>query len=266
VERVLQPQGLEVRVDAAAAGVLAHAIMRRFYEEFIGQTGQPRLTPGLLAEARGVHASVAEEAARAVRAVSVSEEVQVRATVRQTWRLLEADATLLPGMTPVYREWAFGMPDEPESFGDFLLRGRVDRIDADDTRLVVTDYKLGGISHTRAHTHFASEGLVQLPLYAAVAARRLGRAAAGGVYRSMKGGKPRGFIDTSIGDGAFVRTDRVDAAAAQAVISGAIERTREAVGGMRAGRIDAEPPSAGCPGYCAARTFCAEWRPGDGRA
>ncbi|MDO8880432.1 MAG: PD-(D/E)XK nuclease family protein [Coriobacteriia bacterium] len=265
VERVVRPRELDVRIDAAAAGALAHAIMRDFYNEFIVHTGEPRLTPALLAGAREIHTRVAGAAAEGIRAVSAAEEIQVRATIRQTWQMLAADAVLLPGLAPAYREWAFGMEDEPEPFDGFLLKGRIDRIDTDDRSLVVTDYKLGGIDHTRAHARFADEGLVQLPLYAAVAARRLGLTVAGGVYRSMNGGKPRGFIDTALVDGSFVRNDAVDEAAARQVVADAVERAAEAVADMRAGRITPAPPERGCPAYCSARAFCADWRPAHAR-
>lgn len=265
VERVVRPRELDVRIDAAAAGALAHTIMRDFYDEFTLRTGEPRLTPRLLTEARVIHTRVASAAAEGIRAVSAAEEIQVRATIRQTWQMLETDAALLPGLAPVHREWAFGMDDEPEPFAGFLLKGRIDRIDADERILVVTDYKLGAVDHTRTYARFVDEGLVQLPLYAAVAARRLGLTVAGGVYRSMKGGKPRGFVDAVLADGSFVRNDAVDAETARQVVADAIEMAREAVAGMRGGRIAPVPPERGCPAYCSARAFCADRRPAHAR-
>jgi hypothetical protein len=126
--------------------------------------------------------------------------------------------------------------------------------------LVVTDYKLGAVDQRRAIGAFEKEGIVQLPLYAAVAARRLGLSVAGGLYRSVRASKPRGFVRTDLASPAFVRTDVVDADAIDSCLAFAIERANAAVAGMRSGDIHPEPRGGVCPPYCAARSHCAEWR------
>jgi ATP-dependent helicase/DNAse subunit B len=260
VEHVIRPREIGVHVDAAAAGRLGHEIMYHFYDEFIDRTGAPRVSPETLSVARDVHRSVSDRLVRGVRTESVVDDVALRRAVIHTLRLVEADATILEGMAPIHREWTFGMDDDPEPFGGFALAGRVDRIDADETRLVVTDYKRGAPGPERCGARFATEGLVQLPLYAAVASRRLDRSIAGGVYRSGACPKPRGFIHSDVADRAFVSTDIFEADAIETLVADAIRRSGEAIEGIRAGRIAADPLGGACPGYCPARGFCAEGR------
>lgn len=263
IDRMIRPRELDDSFDRSATGRLAHDIMRRFYDEYVTRSGLPRVTPESLDVAREVHAEVARAALAECGAASAAEVAATRATVNQTLRVVEADATLLPGFEPAYREWSFGAgEDPPEDFGGFSLAGRVDRIDINGTDLVVMDYKLGREADGRAVAKFEGEGIVQAPLYAAVAGRRLGRRVAGGVYRPIGGGKPRGFIDEAMGVEGFVRTDRRSAADIEALIAEAVSRAAGAVEGMRAGEIAARPRGVTCPSYCPARGFCAEWRPG----
>jgi ATP-dependent helicase/DNAse subunit B len=263
IDRMIRPRELDERFDRSAAGRLAHEIMRRFYDEYVTRSGRPRVTPESLDIAREVHAEVARAALAECGATSTAEVAATRATVNQTLRVVEADAALLPGFVPAYREWSFGAgEDPPEDFGGFSLAGRVDRIDVTRAELVVTDYKLGRAADGRAVAKFAEEGIVQAPLYAAVAGRRLGRRVAGGVYRPIGGGKPRGFIDAAMGAEGFVRTDRRAAADIEALIPEAVSRAEGAGRGIRSGEIAARPRGATCPSYCPARGFCAEWRQG----
>lgn len=263
IDRMVRPRELDERFDRSAAGRLAHEIMRRFYDVYTERSGLRRVVPGSLGLARQVHAEVASSVLAESGATSAAEVAATRGTATQTLRVVEADAELLPGFEPAYREWSFGAGDDPpEDLGGFSLAGRVDRIDVNGAELVVMDYKLGREANGRAVAKFADEGIVQAPLYAAVAGRRLGRRVAGGVYRPIGGGKPRGFIDEAIGADGFVRTDRRSAAEIEALIADAVTRAAAAVEGMRGGEIPARPRGATCPSYCPARGFCAEWRPG----
>ncbi len=262
VGRIVAPRELDERFDAASAGLLAHDVLRRFYDAFTERSGLGRVTPDSLALARTVHEEVANAVLEQAVAIGASEMAAARAAALGTLRVVEADATLLPGFEPVCREWTFGFGDgdEPEPFAGFSLKGRIDRIDASAHALVVSDYKLGRVESERGVAKFESEGLVQLPLYAAVASRRLGRAVAGGLYRSVRGGKPRGFIDETLCDGGFVRTDAIPGPETEEVLQSAIHRAAEAVARMREGDIHAEPRSGFCPVYCPARSFCTGWK------
>jgi RecB family exonuclease len=265
VDRMVKPRELDDRFDRSAAGRLGHDIMKRFYDRFIERSGLPRVTPEALPLARSVHAEVADIAQRDAGAVTTAEAAAVRAVTRQTLRLVESDAHLLPGFAPTYREWPFGAGDDPaEPFAGFSLAGRIDRMDTSTHGLVVTDYKSGTSVSTRALAKFEAEGIVQLPLYAAVAARRLGLTVAGGMYRPIGGGKPRGFVSEALRSADFVRTDIVGDDVIASAIDAAEQRAALAVERMRAGDIRPDPRGGSCPGYCAARGFCPDWRPARG--
>lgn len=264
VGHVVAPRELDDRLDAASMGTLAHEILRRFYDAFTARSGRERVTRDALELARSVHAEVAGALAASVEAASAAESAAIRAVIRRTRSVIEADADLLPGFVPQHREWSFGLDDEnlAEPFGTFSLRGRVDRIDVGAGLLVVTDYKSSALDAGRGVARFACEGLVQLPLYAEVASRRLGLAVGGGVYRSIKGGKPRGFVLDALADTQFVRTDVLGAPEVSDMLADAVVRATEAVERMRAGEIAPAAPASACPVYCPARQFCAEWREG----
>lgn len=266
VASVVAPRDLDDRFDAASAGLIAHELLREFYDAFVEETGHQRVTPDTLELARRVHATVAASIAYCETGSPAAEAATMRAVVRQTLGVIEADATLLPGFAPVHREWSFGLGegDHAEPLGSYALRGRIDRIDLGPGKLVVTDYKLGTVDAGRGVQRFEAEGLVQLPLYAVVAARRLGLSVSGGIYRSIRGGKPRGFISDTLADGQFVRTDVLAEDGIQTVLAEALMRADEAVTRMRAGEIRPEPLSGSCPPYCPAAPFCSEWREGRG--
>lgn len=265
VDRMVRPRELDERFDRSAAGRLGHDIMKEFYDRFIERSGLPRVTPDSLALACEVHSEVAEAALRDAGTITAAEAAAARAMVRQTLQLVERDALMLEGFAPTYREWSFGMGDDPpEVFRGFSLAGRIDRIDTSADTLVVTDYKSGTSTGSRAVAKFEVEGIVQLPLYSAVAARRLGRTVAGGLYRPIGGGKPRGFVSETLRSPDFVRNDVVDDETIAHVIEEAELRAAGAVDRMRAGDIRPQPRGGSCPAYCPARGFCAEWRPGRG--
>lgn len=266
VQRLIQPRELDEALDQAAIGRLGHEMLRRFYEVFPEKTGASRVTPEVLDEALRIYDEVAVACVASMHPATAAEAVACRTTVRRTRGVIEADATLLPGFNPLAHEWSFGMEeDAPESFSGFSLAGRIDRIDSDGTRLVLTDYKSGRIGPEHGVAKFEEQGVVQLPLYAAVAARRIGIPVVAGMYRSLRGGKPRGFVHADVHSNAFVRTDVVeDAEAMNARVAEAVARASQAVDRLRSGDISPEPRGGICPPFCAARSFCAGWRPGRG--
>jgi RecB family exonuclease len=258
IERVVRPKAVAVAVDTAAAGRLAHDVLRRFYEEFAERTGRQRVTPDALADARAIHAEVVDAALRGVRPFGVAEEVRVRSAARTTLGLIEADAEWLPWSVPEHLEWSFGLgPDDaPEPFGDFSLAGRIDRVDVGEGRLVVIDYKSATPGSGMARAKLLEHGLVQLPLYAAVASRRLALSVGGAVYRGIAGTRPRGFVHDELAGRPFYDNDVADADTIDALIQATVERAAEAVAGMRSGNIAPDPLKGTCPSYCAARAVC----------
>lgn len=258
IERVIRPQDLDMQLDASSAGQAAHEVLARVYDRFVRESGQGRITPDTLAVVLKLLPDVIDEVIAPLRFETTQEAVELQRAVRSTAGVLEADATLLPGFEPVHREWSFGMAegDVPEALDGYHLRGRIDRIDCSGSHLVITDYKLGSVGPERGVARFEDKGLVQLPLYAYVASRRLGLEVAGAVYRSITKGELRGFVSEGLRGKPFVSTDIVDGPGVGLVIESARERARVAVKGMRAGEIDAIPAGDRCPPYCAARFFC----------
>jgi len=267
VQQLVKPKEIDGRFDHAATGRLAHEILYRFYEALAVRAGVTRVDSETLDRALPIHDEVADLCIKAFSGLTAAEAMACRAVARKTRSLVEADATLLPGFAPVRHEWSFGIggDDHAEAFDGFSLAGRVDRVDSDGQRLVLTDYKSGDVGAEHGFVRFECAGVVQLPLYAAVASRRFGLPVAAGVYRSLKGGKPRGFVGTDLASSAFVRTDVVaDADAMAALVADSISRAGNAVERLRSGDISAHPRGATCPPYCAARAFCDGWRPGRG--
>jgi RecB family exonuclease len=261
IERVIRPQEIDERFDASVVGRFVHEVMHRFYKELAERTGERRVTADLLSQARGIHAEVARTAVERVRAERIEDVLALKTGIDDTGRLIEEDVTFLPGTMPVCHEWSFGIDDEPEPVGDFLLAGRIDRIDADEREAVVIDYKRPAQASTRAYARFAEQGLVQLPLYALVASRRLSLEIGGGLYRPVRPGKPRGFISVDRMGPGFTRGDDADRETIAALVADAVERAQSAVNGMREGRIAPEPRGGRCPGHCSALVFCPERRP-----
>ena len=257
IERVIRPAELDSALDAAALGRLGHALLHGFYEAFKA-AGHERVRVELLEQAKTTFTEVARNPEYVMVSGGPGEQAGARVVREQVWRLIEEDATFLPGMAPVHTEWAFGMSgdDEPEDLGGFSLIGRIDRIDASEDGFVVTDYKRSTMPATRGRAGLAAHGWVQLPLYAAVVARRFGLRPLAGLYRGIAGGKPRGFVADAIYGSGFVRTDVATPEEIDALIADAIELSRQAVQGMRSGAIPAEPLGGLCPKYCSARTIC----------
>jgi ATP-dependent helicase/DNAse subunit B len=258
IERVIRPSDLDARIDASAAGQAAHGVLAGVYERFTAATGEPRITPETLGTALTLLPEVVDEVLAGVHTQNAREAAELQRVMRSTARILAADAVLLPGYAPRLREWSFGMAegDHPEPLDGYTLRGRIDRIDCNESHLFVTDYKLGAVGPERSVAKFAERGLVQLPLYAYVASKRLGLDVAGAAYRSITRGDLRGFVTEGLRGKPFVSTDVVPSGEVEAIIGFARERASEAVAGMRAGAIEAEPSDGRCPPYCAARPFC----------
>lgn len=266
VQRLVQPRELDDRLDAAATGRLAHDIMKRVYEVFAERTRNARVTEQSMAEALAIHDEVAAECLALIRPASAVESALCRGVARRTKQLVAADATFLPGFVPLHLEWSFGSGPEgaPVDLDGFALSGRIDRLDSDGKRVVLTDYKSGSIAAEHGAARLDSEGLVQLSLYAAVVTRLLDLEVAGGVYRSFRGGKPRGFVRDDIGGPMFVSTDVMSSTNLRHNVERGIARAREAVVRMRSGDIAPDPLGGTCPRYCSAAPFCEKWSPGRG--
>jgi len=254
VERRLDPEAPDVVFDRMAAGSLAHAALALFQVRL--RETEDRVTPRNLSAALELaHACYLEAVAQAPRPQGLAEQRLQADVWPAVERTVRGDATLLPGFVPAYAEWSFGLDDqdEPVDLGGVRLKGRADRIDLGPDGLVITDYKLSA-SHSLADIE--KTGLLQLQLYAAAASQRLDAPVVGGIYRSLKTGDSRGFIDARAGSG-FKRNDLVEQDRLRGIIDAAVETARTAVDGMRDGRIEPSPDTTCCQ-HCAAAAFCPE--------
>jgi ATP-dependent helicase/DNAse subunit B len=225
-ERRLTGDALDREVDALERGKLAHEVMRRFYEAWSAE-GHQRVTPQALTAAlelaTRISAQVLSEAMPPANLYEEEMHHRARAGVRS---IIQRDALSFPGFVPRYHEWSFG-GEEAVDLGTFRLRGRVDRIDLGEAGLIVSDYKGSAVSPRK---RFAPDGVLQVPLYALVAARSLSVPIAGGLYRSMGGSGDRGFfLKGAVSGPGLVSTDASDQAEIAQLIAEAEARAAVAV-------------------------------------
>jgi ATP-dependent helicase/nuclease subunit B len=254
VERCLRPEAPDIELDRMAVGRVAHEALAAFYRRWWERA--PRVTAETAEEAvRLARECVAEATASAPRPRGLEEEHLLADVAPGVEGVVERDAAFLPEYAPSVVEWSFGMEegDEPVDLGGVLLRGRADRIDIGPQGLMVVDYKR---SRAASLADIRREGLVQLQLYAVAASKRLGLPVAGGVYRSLSTGEARGFVRDDV-LGLFKPRDLVDGDELERVLEEAVVAARDAVAGMRSGRIQPSPKRERCA-YCSASPFCRE--------
>jgi ATP-dependent helicase/DNAse subunit B len=154
-------------------------------------------------------------------------------------RSLRADQRFLPGWETAWTEWSFGTGDGlTVSFGDYRLRGRVDRIDMRGQQAVVIDYKLGRASGFAA-AKLRESKTIQAPLYAHAVRSALDLDIVAALYRGLADGSSRGIVNSEavLGPG-LTRTDLLSAAEFDDFIEWAQEEAIAAAQGIRAGRLD----------------------------
>jgi hypothetical protein len=262
LDRAVRPRELDVAFEAREAGSVAHEALAAFYQRWAGPETQRRVVPDDLPEALRIADEVLDAAFESAPAtIGLAEELAAERVRRWVAGVIEDDAYLLPGYTPVCHEFAFGGAEgRPFELSGVALRGRIDRIDACDRGLIVTDYKSAGV--VPGHASFAGRGVIQLPVYLAAAVYLRGGEAHGAVYRSLSSRKVRGFWRTDrlslLECGAH--TDAVDAEGLESILAEAAERVRTASAGIRCG--DIAPVTGGCDacGTCTARAMCKEAR------
>ncbi len=132
------------------------------------------------------------------------------ALLRRLDRFVAAEARSDPALRPVLLEFEFGGKSErppvaiPAEGGAILLQGRIDRVDADDGRIVVVDYKNSRSSQAtrkRLSTDALGKKSFQAPVYLLAAARELpGRTAFSATYALLRSGERVPPWSTSPGD------------------------------------------------------------------
>jgi hypothetical protein len=259
-DRVVSPRELDAEFDAAERGSLAHRLLARFYEEWTS-SGKGRVTAANLDEALRLFDRTAAETDAGGRVAPQRLEERLSHAKAVSWArsVVEDDVAFLPGFRPTRHEFRFGGDAGPAvSIGGVALRGSIDRIDSGPAGLVVTDYKSS--SSMKGASSFPTYGLLQAPLYMKVASELLDMPALGGVYRSLRTLEVRGLWrgDVLETDSRWKDKDGVDEAGGAECVEDAIARLREAVAGMREGRIPRAPGVSGACRYCGIRATCGE--------
>lgn len=256
-DRVISPRETDAAFDAREKGSLAHSILAAFYAAW-NEGGARRVDAERLDEALAlleeIEFTMAETARRGVR--GLEEELALAQAAHWARDIVRRDPEYLPGFVPLHHEFRFGEDaDRPVLMGGIPLRGSIDRIDVSRAGVIVTDYKSSStLSGAKA---FAGNGIVQAPVYLAVAAAELRVPPLGCGYRSFKSHTVRGaWLGGAFDDCSWASVDALDEAGLRGVVQDAIERMTVAVEGIRSGDIAPRPLSRARCKSCAAATFC----------
>jgi hypothetical protein len=105
---------------------------------------------------------------------------------------------------------------------------------------------------------FEGHGLLQVVVYAAAAGKLLGVPALGGVYRSMRSLKTRGFFDPDAVDlgGRGSGRDSMGREAIDALFLRTQDRVAGLAASIREGRIPADPRDKSVCEHCLVRRLC----------
>ncbi|MDX6668088.1 MAG: hypothetical protein QOK04_1468, partial [Solirubrobacteraceae bacterium] len=277
VEKRLRPRRLSPDDEPLTRGSFAHQVLERTFRELRERTGSGRVTAATLPLAESL-ADTAIEAHRdehhlaPTTARARAAEHLVRADVR---RLLAHEAQAESSFDPSDFELSFGFEDQVDDSlpplvlgdGEVRLRGRVDRVDVDDTtgRAIVRDYKTGKPAPEHPGGKWAEGGQLQVALYMLAVARLTGREAAGGVYQPLRavGRKLRArglLLDVpevrALTESTLCPEDLCPPEAFAAALAEAEATAVRLAGGMRAGRLTPAPDTCAYRGGCAYPGIC----------
>ena len=260
VEHELIPSGSSPTADPLWLGSIIHDALDRLYSEAPGSDSIPR--PGDVDDWQRRFGEVLDEVVaahggplnHARRAALTRARAQVEAFLASE---SETETAFRP--RPDLLEVAFGHFDdqegperEPLRLGEVALRGRIDRIDVDETgRAVVHDYKTG--KNVTAADKFTEKGKLQIQLYMRVAERILGLDVVGGLYHPLGAvgeRKPRGLVareDEDLKGLGIVGTDRLEHDDFELALDEAEALARDSAAEMRAGEIRRHPIGGKCP-------------------
>nr|MDP8944220.1 PD-(D/E)XK nuclease family protein [Actinomycetota bacterium] len=269
VDELLDPSSLEPDPEAVVRGRYAHAVLRLTYERLAERTGERRVTPGNLATAEGILATALREKRSEFRLSPKGP--RVRAAARKLefdlLRHLRREAGSRTRFEPAELELGFGVAREGElglpalelAPGGVRVRGRIDRVDVDDGRAVVRDYKSGATVHGVGEWEEA--GSLQAALYMLAVREVLGLEPVAGLYVPLSGRRPvpRGVVSAPWADALGEELDERDVRApeeVEALLDRARERVIEGVGRLRSGAVRPCPETCAWNGRCSHPAIC----------
>jgi RecB family exonuclease len=237
-------EGLDI--DARDEGSLLHAVLERFVRGRVARGAWPPAGDAAdLAEARAAAAEVLSGFERAGRTGDPAVWAARReAVLARLDRAVRAEADGPRDVAPVLLEHAFGgrsgrPPVEVAAGGTAVrLRGRIDRVDAGPSRLLVLDYKNSrgaGLAEKLDPAAFGDTSF-QVPTYLLAAARELpGRARLDATYAVLRGAARLAAVELDAADP--VLAPAVSAAAADGEGRPFAAAVVRVVGEIRRGRL-----------------------------
>lgn len=259
-DRALKPRELDPEIDARERGSYAHRLMHEFYRTWAHTSGATRITPGSLGDALRVF-DEAEQRVRSemrMKADSLEEELDLARAAEWARSVVRDDATFLQSFEPVAHEFVFGSnAGVPVHVGGVALRGSIDRVERGGAGVVAIDYKSS--KDVRGHASFATHGLIQAPVYAMAASQAFDAPVVGGLYRSLRSLRTRGFYlaGSLCLEGRGGDRDELAEESLNQVLDRATHLVAQAASGIRAGDIAPRPSRKSCA-ICGARKVCGE--------
>ncbi len=248
LEHLVDPQDLTPEKIMLRRGILAHRILSEFGRQMRASgVHLPRAERPTLAAARREMAAMVD---RELEGEEGLEAAMLRVQLhRYLERFVAREAACRRRFKPYDFEVSFGGDDGPGmlKLGEIAVSGRIDRVDLEEgsNRALAIDYKTGDVHGAGA---FAGQGLIQLPLYLRALKNVMGLEPVAGEYYSLSREKRRGvyleqYREELCGEcpGAGVKSDLLDAAEFEELLSAAEAAAREAAAGIRGGDFPAQP-------------------------
>jgi inactivated superfamily I helicase/RecB family exonuclease len=247
-------------------GVTVHAILRTFFDD--GWFGEQPVTPANRQRARDVLRELADRSFPTNTFRNIREK-EIFLNVMVERFLISEEASGRQGLRPAYRE--FEVTRFPILLSDgrtVHLSGTVDRIDVDDPgNYVIVDYKTGGYPGPKRGT---DQEIFQLPVYAVMARgassgdRPALRTPIGLAYYGLRGDPREGARDVVLynkeaRDDHPLRKPQSSPKTAEefdSILGHSIDKARQAVEGIRAGRFPAEPLDENRCRFCPNELMC----------
>jgi ATP-dependent helicase/DNAse subunit B len=265
VQDLLRPDELAPDPEAMVRGDYAHAVLEHTYRRLREETGSRRVTPSNLAQAERILLEELHDRRAAFRLSP--KQTRVRAAARRLefdlLRFLRAEAGSDAGFEPEHLELRFGYGEGTgpvEIAAGLRVRGRIDRVDTNDGKALVLDYKSSRRVDRYKAASWEKENRFQAALYMLVVERLLRLRAAGGVYVALGSDdpRPRGMVAAEVeelGSG-YVAGDRLEPEAFRAKLEWALRRIRETDARMRRGELCSSPDSCAWNGGCSYPSIC----------